>query len=85
MCKKGVKMKYAIKLLNKRKFILCFINAFIVYLLPVVLAIFTKQPFTIEKMGYLIGSIIGLKLVEIMLNHVWVIYLLRLNMPKTCN
>lgn len=74
-------MKYAIKLLNKRKFILCFINAFIVnlciYLLPVVLAIFTKQPFTIEKMGYLIISIIGLKLVEIILNHVWVIYLLR--------
>lgn len=74
-------MKYAIKLLNKRKFILCFINAFIVnmciYLLPVVLAIFTKQPFTIEKMGYLILSIIGLKLVEISLNHVWVIYLLR--------
>ena len=79
--KKGVTMKYAIKLLNKRKFLLCFINAFIVnmciYLLPVALAIFTKQPFTIEKMGYLILSIIGLKLVEIILNHVWVIYLLR--------
>lgn len=30
-----------------------------------------------RKMGYLIVSIIGLKLVEIMLNHVWVIYLLR--------
>ncbi len=74
-------MKYAIKVLNKRKFILCFINAFIVnmciYLLPVILAIFTKQPFTIENMEYLILSIIGLKLVEISLNHIWVIYLLR--------
>lgn len=69
-------MKYAIKKLNKGKFILCFIDAFIVnlclYLLPVVLAIFTKQPFTLEKLGYLILSIIFLKLVEIILNHVWV-------------
>lgn len=74
-------MKYAIKLLDKRKFVLCFINAFIVnmclYLLPVVLAIFTKQPFTLEKLGYLIVSIIFLKLTEIILNHIWVVYILR--------
>lgn len=74
-------MKYAIKLLNKRKFILCFIDAFVfnicLYLFPVVLAVFTKQPFTLEKLGYLIISIIGLKLVEIILNHVWIIYIQR--------
>lgn len=74
-------MKYAIKLLNKRKFILCFIDAFItnlcLYLFPVVLAIFTKQPFTIEKLGYLILSIIGLRLVGIIFNHLWIIYVQR--------
>lgn len=74
-------MKYAIKKLNKRKFILCFMDAFIVnlcvYLLPVVLVIFTKQPFTLEKLAYLIVSIILLKLVEVVLNHVWVMYVQR--------
>lgn len=74
-------MKYAIKRLNKRKFILCFINAFAVnmciYLFPVVLTLFTKQPFTLQKLAYLIVSIIGLKLVEIVLNHIWAIYILR--------
>lgn len=74
-------MKYPFKILNKKKFILCYINAFIVnlciYLMPVVLAIFTEQPFTLEKMKYLIISIIGLKLTEIILNHIWVVYILR--------
>lgn len=74
-------MKYPFKILNKKKFILCYINAFIVnlciYLMPVVFAIFTKQPFTLEKMKYLIMSIIGLKLTEIILNHIWVVYILR--------
>lgn len=74
-------MKYALKLLNKRKFILCFIDAFIVnlciYLLPVVLAIFTKPPFTLEKLGYLILSIIILKMVEVILDHIWAVYIQR--------
>lgn len=74
-------MKYAIKLLNKRKFLLCFIDAFItnicLYLLPVVLAIFTKQPFTLEKLGYLIIAIIGLKVIEIAFNHIWIVYTIR--------
>ena len=43
-------MKIPFRVLNKKKFILCYINAFIVnlciYLTPVVLAIFTTQPFT---------------------------------------
>jgi ABC-type bacteriocin/lantibiotic exporter with double-glycine peptidase domain len=45
--------------------------------MPVVLAIFTTQPFTLEKLKYLIISIIGLKLTEIILNHFWVVYILR--------
>ena len=45
--------------------------------MPVVLALFTKQPFTLDKFKYLIISIIGLKLTEIILNHFWVVYILR--------
>lgn len=74
-------MKFPFKVLNKKKFILCYIDAFIVnlciYLMPVVLALFTKQPFTLDKFKYLIISIIGLKLTEIILNHFWVVYILR--------
>lgn len=74
-------MKFSFKILNKKKFILCYINAFIVnmclYLMPVVLAIFTTQPFTLEKFKYLIISVIGLKLTELILNHFWVVYILR--------
>lgn len=74
-------MKFPFRVLNKKKFILCYINAFIVnlciYLTPVVLAIFTTQPFTLDKFKYLIISIIGLKLAEIFFNHLWVLYILR--------
>jgi len=74
-------MKFPLKILNKKKFILCYINTFIVnlclYLMPVVLASFTVQPFTLEKFTYLIIWVIGLKLVELILNHVWVVYILR--------
>lgn len=74
-------MKYAWKILNKRKFVLCFINAFIVnvciYLMPVALSFFTTKPFTVEKFMFLIVSIIGLKSLEILLNHIWVVYILR--------
>ena len=74
-------MRFPFKILNKKKFILCYINAFIVnlciYLMPVVLALFTTQPFTLDKFKYLILSIIGLKLTEIILNHFWVVYTLK--------
>ena len=50
-------MTFPFKVLNKKKFILCYINAFIVilciYLMPVVLALFTTQPFTLYKFKYL--------------------------------
>lgn len=74
-------IKFPIKILNKKKFILCYIDAFIVnlclYLMPVVLAIFTAQPFTTEKVKYLIISVIGLKLTEIILNHFWAVDIVR--------
>lgn len=74
-------MKYPFKILNKKKFVLCYINAFItnlcIYLVPVVLSIFTVQPFTVKKFQYLIISIIGLKITEILLNHLWIVYILR--------
>lgn len=74
-------MKFPFKILNKKKFILCFINAFIVnmciYLMPVILAWFTKEPFTVQRFQYLIISIIVIKTTEIILNHFWVIYILR--------
>lgn len=74
-------MKFPIKVLNKKKFILSYIDAFIVnlciYLMPVVLAIFTKQPFTLEKFKYLIILIIVLKLTEIIFNHFWIMYVTR--------
>lgn len=74
-------MKYPFKILNKKKFVICYIDAFIVnlciYLMPVVLSIFTTAPFTLDKFKWLIISIISLKLVEIILNHVWVVYILR--------
>lgn len=74
-------MKYPYQILNKRKFILSFINALVVnlsiYLLPLALAIFTTAPFTLVKFMYLILSVIVLKLTEVALNHVWVMYVLR--------
>lgn len=60
---------------------MCFINAFIVnmciYLMPVILAWFTKEPFTVQRFQYLIISIIVIKTTEIILNHFWVIYILK--------
>ncbi len=74
-------MKYPFKILNKKKFILCYIDAFIVnlciYLMPVVLAISTTKPFTLEKFEYLIIAIVVIKSIEIILNHVWVVYIVK--------
>ena len=47
------KLKYTFKILNKKKFAICYINAFIVniciYLMPVVLAYYTKKPLTVNS------------------------------------
>lgn len=74
-------MKFCFKILDKKKFIMCYINAFIenlcIYLVPFVLAIYTREPFTLEKLMHLIIWIIVLKFTEVFLNHIWVIYILR--------
>ena len=75
------KLKYTFKILNKKKFILCYINAFIVnlciYLVPFVLAIYTKQPFSLENFKRLIFYIVIFKTIDIILNHIWIIYVLK--------
>ena len=74
-------MRYPFKILNKKNFIICYINAFIVnvciYLMPLVLAYYTKQPFTLEKLSHLIIAIAGLKIIELVLSHLWLVYILR--------
>jgi ATP-binding cassette subfamily B protein len=74
-------MKFPLKILNKKKFILCFIDAFLenlcLYLMPVVLSFFTTQPFTLEKLEHLIIAVIVLKIIEIILHHFWLMYILK--------
>ncbi len=74
-------MKFPLKVLNKKKFILCFINAFMTnlffYITPALLAYFTKEPFTLEKLKYLILSIIVTKILAVSLNHIWILYVLK--------
>lgn len=78
---KGETMKYPFKILNKKKFILCFIDAFLTnlffYITPVLLAYFTREPFTLEKLKYLILSIIVSKILAVALNQIWIIYILK--------
>ncbi len=74
-------MKYPFKILNKKKFVLCFINAFMCniffYITPVLLAYFTKEPFTLERFKWLILSIIISKILAVSLNQIWIIYILK--------
>lgn len=74
-------MKFAFKVLNKKKFILCFIDAFLTnlffYITPVLLAWFTREPFTLQRFQYLILSIVVSKIIAVSLNHIWIIYVLK--------
>lgn len=74
-------MKFAFKILDKKKFVLCFINAFLTnlffYCTPVLLAYFIKEPFTLERLGGLITSIVVTKILAVVLNEVWIIYILK--------
>lgn len=74
-------MKFPFKILNKKKFILCFIDAFLTniffYITPVLLAYFTKEPFTLENFKYLIISIVVTKIIAVALNQIWIIYVLK--------
>ena len=72
-------MNYLYKILNKKKFILCEINAFLlnlsVYLLPVALAYFTTEPFDLLKFEYLILAVVALIVLRIVTDHIWYVYI----------
>jgi len=71
---RGVKM-YPFKVLNKKKYALCFINAFLenmcLYIMPVILSIFLTVPFTLDKFKWLIILTITIKILEIFFNVLW--------------
>ena len=66
---------YPFKILNKKKYALCFLNAFIenlcLYLMPVILSIYLTVPFTLDKFKMLIIFTIVLKVIEIFCNVLW--------------
>lgn len=68
-------MMYPFKVLNKKKYILCFINAFLenmcLYIMPIVLSIFLTVPFSLEKFKWLIIFTILIKALEIFFNILW--------------
>ena len=66
---------YPFKILNKKKYALCFLNAFLenlcLYLMPVVLSVYLTVPFTLDKFKMLIILTITLKALEILFNVIW--------------
>ena len=66
---------YPFKILNKKKYALCFLNAFLenicLYLMPVVLSVYLTVPFTLDKFKMLIILTIVLKFFEILFNVIW--------------
>ncbi len=69
---------YPFKVLNKKKYALCFINAFLenitLYIMPVILSILLTVPFTLEKFKLLIILTIIFKVFEIFFDVLWNIY-----------
>ena len=65
-------MMYPFKVLNKKKYALCFINAFLenicLYIMPLILSIFLTVPFSLEKFKWLIILTIAIKILEIFFN-----------------
>ena len=68
-------MMYPFKVLNKKKYALCFINAFLenicLYIMPVILSMFLTVPFSLEKFKWLIIFTIVIKVLEIFFNVLW--------------
>ena len=66
---------YPFKILNKKKYAICFLNAFLenicLYLMPIVLSIYLTVPFTLDKFKMLIILTITLKALEILFNVIW--------------
>ncbi len=69
---------YPFKILNKKKYALCFINALLenicIYAVPVVLSICLATPFTLDKFKILIIAIIILKSLEVFFDVLWCLY-----------
>lgn len=69
---------YPFKILNKKKYALCFINALLenicIYAMPVVLSICLTTPFTLDKFKILIIAIIILKSLEVFFDVLWCLY-----------
>lgn len=69
---------YPFRILNKKKYAFCFLNAFLenmtLYLMPVILSILLTTPFTLEKFKLLIIATIVLKILEIFFDALWHIY-----------
>lgn len=67
---------YPFKILNKKKYILLYINAFFynvcIYAIPIILSDFLTIPFTIEKLTKLIFLIILFKFFERIFNIIWI-------------
>ena len=68
-------MMYPFKVLNKKKYALCFINAFLenicLYIMPVILSVFLTIPFSLKKFKWLIILILAIKILEIFFNILW--------------
>lgn len=68
-------MMYPFRVLNKKKYAFCFLNAFVenicLYTMPLVLSIFLSVPFRLEKFRMLIICIVVLKVIEIGCNMLW--------------
>lgn len=66
---------YPFKILNKKKYTLSFINAFLenifIYIMPVILSTFLSVPFSLEKFKWLIILTIVMKILEIFCNVLW--------------
>ena len=66
---------YPFKILNKTKYSLYFLNAFIenicIYIMPIIISICLTTPFTLNKFKILIILTITLKTLEIIFNSIW--------------
>lgn len=69
---------YLFHVLNKKKYALCFMNAFLenmaLYIMPVILSILLTTPFTLEKFKLLIILTILFKVLEIFFDVLWNVY-----------
>lgn len=80
---------YPIKILDKKRYALCYLVAFIcniaIYIVPVLLALFTRPPFTLEKFVWLIALIAIAKVIEVATDHIWMTKVNKVNAQSVQN